>query len=90
MSSELRDEQLQKRLDNAILDGSDVDNYLSDRTKRRDVFTSVVMTMIWEFVFTRYLFGMDREQRSKLKGLEKTLVEVGMYAFARLKNGVLT
>jgi hypothetical protein len=24
---------------------------------------SVVMTMVWEFIFTRYLFGMDREQR---------------------------
>jgi len=35
------------------------------------------MTMIWEYVFTRYLFGMDREQRQKLKALEKTLSEVG-------------
>jgi len=41
------------------------------------VFMSVVMTMIWEFVFTRYLFGMDREQRQKLKSIEKTLMEVG-------------
>jgi len=73
----LRDDQILKRLDNTILDGSDVDHYLSDRIRRRDVFMSVVMTMIWEFIFTRYLFGMDREQRSKLKSLEKTLVEVG-------------
>jgi hypothetical protein len=35
--------------------------------------------MIWEYVFTRYLFGMDREQRQKLKSLEKTLSEVGEY-----------
>jgi len=77
LSSELRDDQILKRLDNTILDGSDVDHYLSDRIRRRDVFMSVVMTMIWEFIFTRYLFGMDREQRSKLKSLEKTLVEVG-------------
>jgi len=33
--------------------------------------------MIWEFVFTRYVFGMDREQRQKLKSLEKALGEVG-------------
>jgi len=38
---------------------------------------SMTMTMIWDFVFTRYLFGMDREQRQKLKQLEKTLLEVG-------------
>ena len=70
-------EKIETRLDNAILDGSDVDMLLADRVKRRDVFMSVVMTMIWEYVFTRYLFGMDREQRQKLKSLEKTLSEVG-------------
>jgi len=77
LSSESRDEKIEARLDNAILDGSDVDMLLADRQKRRDVFMSVVMTMIWEYVFTRYLFGMDREQRQKLKTLEKTLSEVG-------------
>ncbi|OCK94278.1 uncharacterized protein K441DRAFT_561149 [Cenococcum geophilum 1.58] len=70
-------DKIETRLDNAILDGSDVDMLLADRVKRRDVFMSVVMTMIWEYVFTRYLFGMDREQRQKLKSLEKTLSEVG-------------
>lgn len=77
LSHQVKDEKIETRLDNAILDGSDVDDYLSDRVRRRDVFMSVVMTMIWEFVFTRYLFGMDRDQRQKLKALEKTLTEVG-------------
>jgi predicted nucleic acid-binding Zn-ribbon protein len=72
-------QKIDTRLDNAILDGSDVDSLLADRVKRRDVFMSVVMTMIWEYVFTRYLFGMDREQRQKLKALEKTLSEVGKF-----------
>lgn len=72
-------QKIDTRLDNSILDGSDVDSLLADRVKRRDVFMSVVMTMIWEYVFTRYLFGMDREQRQKLKSLEKTLSEVGKY-----------
>ena len=72
-------EKIDKRLDNAILDGSDVDALLADRVRRRDVFMSIVMAMIWEYVFTRYLFGMDREQRQKLKSLEKTLSEVGEY-----------
>ncbi len=75
--NEIRDEKIVDRVENAILDGTDVDEYLQDRVKRRDVFMSVVMTMIWEFIFTRYLFGMDREQRQKLKNLEKTLQEVG-------------
>ncbi len=76
-TNEVRDEKIVDRFDNAILDGSDVDNYLTDRVRRRDVFMSVVMTMIWEYVFTRYLFGMDRDQRQKLKQLEKNLGEVG-------------
>jgi hypothetical protein len=77
LTSEINNDKIIDRLDNAILDGSDVDEYLKDRVKRRDVFMSMTMTMIWEFVFTRYLFGMDREQRQKLKTLEKTLLEVG-------------
>jgi len=75
--SELQDEKIADRFDNALLDGSDADAYLADRVRRRDVFMSVVMTMIWEYIFTRYLFGMDREQRQKLKSLEKQLGEVG-------------
>ncbi|KXT01756.1 hypothetical protein AC578_2732 [Pseudocercospora eumusae] len=77
LSTELNDDKMEARLDNAILDGSDVDKLLGDRVRRRDVFMSVVMTMVWEYVFTRYLFGMDREQRQKLKALEKLLSEVG-------------
>ncbi|KAL8692428.1 MAG: hypothetical protein Q9218_002549 [Villophora microphyllina] len=75
LASEVRDEKIVDRMENAILDGSDVDAYLADRVKRRDVFMSMVMTMTWEFIFTRYLFGADREQRQKLKSLEKTLME---------------
>ena len=74
---DLQDERLADRYENAILDGTDVEFFLQDRIRRRDVFMSVVMTMVWEFVFTRYLFGMDRDQRQKLKSLEKHLAEVG-------------
>lgn len=83
MTSEINDEKLIDRLDNAVLDGSDVDNYLGDRVRRRDIFMSMTTTMIWEFVFTRYLFGMDREQRQKLKTLEKQLSDVGPPAAVR-------
>ncbi|KAF3056222.1 hypothetical protein GL218_06668 [Daldinia childiae] len=77
LTNEINDEKIIDRLDNAVLDGSDVDQYLSDRVRRRDIFMSMTMNMIWEFVFTRYLFGMDREHRQKLKSLEKLLLEVG-------------
>ncbi|KAK3326709.1 hypothetical protein B0H66DRAFT_513301 [Apodospora peruviana] len=83
LTSELEDEKLIDRLDNTVLDGSDVNTYLADRVKRRDVFTSMTMTMIWEFVFTRYLFGLDREQRMKLKVLEKQLGDVGPASVVR-------
>ncbi|KAG6270391.1 hypothetical protein E4U48_003880 [Claviceps purpurea] len=76
-TSEINDEKTIDRLDNSVLDGSDVDAYLRDRIKRRDIFMAMTMNMIWEYVFTRYLFGMDREQRQKLKSLEKLLTEVG-------------
>lgn len=66
-----------ERWDDAVLDGSEVDDYLQDRVKRRDVFMSVVMSMMFEFIFTRYLFGMDRLQRKKLKDLQNTLEEIG-------------
>jgi myosin heavy subunit len=77
LTSEINDVKIVDRLDNTVLDGSDVDDYLSDRVKRRDIFMSMTMHMIWEYVFTRYLFGMDREQRQKLKTLEKLLSDVG-------------
>lgn len=77
LTSDLADDKIEARLDNAILDGTDVDKLLASRVRRRDIFMSVVMSMIWEYVFTRYLFGMDREQRQKLKALEKILTEVG-------------
>ncbi|KAK0721450.1 hypothetical protein B0T21DRAFT_373642 [Apiosordaria backusii] len=83
LCAELKDEKVIDRLDSSLLDGTDIDAYLADRVKRRDIFTSVVMTMIWEFIFTRYLFGMDREQRQKLKSLEKLLSDVGPTAAVR-------
>jgi len=84
LTGDISNEKTINRLDNAILDGSDVDIYLSENFKRRDIFMSITMTMVWEIVFTRYLFGMDREQRQKLKSLEKTLSEAGSAAAVHL------
>jgi chromosome segregation ATPase len=77
ISSEIKDEKILNRLDDTVLDGSDVDNLLRDRVKRRDIFMSIVMSIIWEHVFSRYLFGLNQEQRKKLKSVEKELQEIG-------------
>ncbi|KAH7002865.1 hypothetical protein EDB82DRAFT_404823, partial [Fusarium venenatum] len=77
LKDDINEEATVDRLDSVMLDGTDVDVYLSDRLRRRDVFTSMIMNMIWEFIFTRYLFGVDREMRQKLKNLEKLLTEAG-------------
>jgi hypothetical protein len=81
LSSEIKDEAIENRLDDTILDGSDVDLLLADRVKRRDVFTSLAVSIIWEYVFTRYLFGLDRAQRQKLKSIEKQLTDIGKCPF---------
>ena len=65
MVGELSDDTLADFFDDAILDGTEVDEYLQDRIKRRDIFMSVVMSRIVDFIFRRYLFGLDREQRKK-------------------------
>jgi chromosome segregation ATPase len=77
LSSEIKDETIVNRLDDSVLDGSDVDDLLRDRVKRRDVFMSIVVSLLWEHIFTRYLFGLDQSQRQKLKSIEKQLTEIG-------------
>jgi hypothetical protein len=77
LTLDITQDRLIERLNGAVLDGSNVNDHLSDRVARRDVMMSMTMSMIWEYIFTRYLFGMDREHRQKLKNLEKLLLEVG-------------
>jgi len=83
LTNEIKVDKIIDLLDNAILDGSDVDVYLADRVKRRDIFMSITATMMWESIFTRYLFAMDLKQRQHLKSLEKTLSKVGPTATVR-------
>lgn len=77
LAGEIRNEAHQALFEDCMLDGSEVDDYLQDRHRRRDVFMAVTMALIFKHVFARYLFGMDREHRQKLKSLDKTLQEVG-------------
>ncbi|KAL9639770.1 MAG: hypothetical protein Q9164_000706 [Protoblastenia rupestris] len=77
LASEIQNASQRDLFEDSMLDGSEVDDYLQDRHKRRDVFMSVTMSLIFKHIFARYLFGMDREHRQKLKTLDKTLLEVG-------------
>lgn len=73
------DEASKDRIEDVMLDDRGVRRMLKDETKRSDVFLAIVMRMIWELVFTRYLFGLGTDERQKLLSLEKTLAERGMY-----------
>lgn len=86
----VEDDKIQARLRKAVLDDSDVDAFLVDRVRRRDILISIVMAMIREFIFTRYLFGMDRDQRQRLKNIERALLEVGKLSAIRVKTWQLS
>lgn len=75
----LTDEAARDRVEDVMLDDRGVRKMLKDEKKRSDVFMAITMRMIWEHVFTRYLFGLEVDERQKLLSLERTLAEVGMY-----------
>jgi len=60
-----------------MLDDTGVRKLLKDKIKRELVLAAVVMRIIREALFTRYLFGLTAEERQKLKGLERHLAESG-------------
>ncbi|KAI3048308.1 hypothetical protein CBS147352_6322 [Aspergillus niger] len=72
---DLTSEFIADRFRNSILDGSNINKLLSNLSYRKDTFISVTMTMVWEFIFTRYLFGLERPIRSAIKRLEKQLAQ---------------
>ncbi|KAK6358758.1 hypothetical protein TWF730_008077 [Orbilia blumenaviensis] len=73
----IRDESVKDLIESVVLDGSDVRAMLRDRVKRREIFMAMTMSLIWELVFCRYMFGLDGDERKKLKSLEEKLNEVG-------------
>ncbi|KAK6519269.1 hypothetical protein TWF281_003105 [Arthrobotrys megalospora] len=73
----ITDESVKDLVESVVLDGSDVKAMLKDRVKRREIFMAMTMSLIWELVFCRYMFGLDAEERKKLKSLEEKLNEVG-------------
>ena len=75
----VKNELVRDRIDIVMLDDRGVRKMLKDEKRRPDVFMAIVMRMIWELVFTRYLFGLEVDERQKLLSIEKTLSEVGEF-----------
>lgn len=73
----IADEWVRDRVEVVMLDDAGVRRLLKDKTKREVVLAAVVMRIIREAVFTRYLFGLTAEERQKLNGLERHLTESG-------------
>lgn len=75
----IADEAARDRVEEVMLDDRGVRKMLKDEKNRPEVFMAITMRMIWEHVFTRYLFGLEVDERQKLLSLEKTLAENGTY-----------
>ncbi|RPB16620.1 hypothetical protein P167DRAFT_263834 [Morchella conica CCBAS932] len=75
----LKDEAVRDRVEHVMLDDRGVRRMLKDDNKRSEVFMAITIRMIWEHVFTRYLFGLEVDERKKLISLETTLAEVGLH-----------
>lgn len=73
----IADEWVRDRVEVVMLDDTGVRRLLKDKTKRELALAAVVMRIIREAVFTRYLFGLTAEERQKLNGLERHLAESG-------------
>lgn len=71
------DEAARDRVEEVMLDDRGVRKMLKDEKSRPEVFMAITMRMIWEHVFTRYLFGLEVDERQKLLSLERTLAENG-------------
>ncbi|KAA8902941.1 hypothetical protein FN846DRAFT_908310 [Sphaerosporella brunnea] len=70
-------EAARDRIESVMLDDRGVRRMLKDEERRHFVLTAICMRLIWEFVFTKYLFGLETETRQNLLTLERTLVESG-------------
>ncbi|KAI5791968.1 hypothetical protein EDC01DRAFT_616257, partial [Geopyxis carbonaria] len=71
------DDAAKDRFENVMLDDRGVRRMLKDEARRPAVFTAILMRLIWELVFTRYLFGLATAERHALLSLQSTLAEVG-------------
>lgn len=82
------DDNARDRIESVMLDDGDVRRMLKDETRRPKVFMAVAMKVIWQHVFTRYLFGLDVSERQKLLSLEKAIAEGGAYNFYAVRDAI--
>jgi hypothetical protein len=75
--SRITDDTIRERFESVMLDDRGVRSMLKDESRRATALSAILMRLIWEFVFTRYLFGLEHEERQKLLVLERTLAEAG-------------
>ncbi|KAI5783084.1 hypothetical protein FPQ18DRAFT_248072, partial [Pyronema domesticum] len=73
----ITDEKVKDRFEQIMLDDRGVRRMLKDKDETRRILplTAIMMRLIWEFIFTRYLFGLETEERQKLLQLERMLSE---------------
>ncbi|KAI5789763.1 hypothetical protein DFH27DRAFT_459826, partial [Peziza echinospora] len=80
----ITDDWVRDRIEVVMLDDTAVRRLLKDKSRRQDALAAIVMRMIREGVFTRYLFGLAGDERQKLNSLERHLGEIGPAAAVNL------
>ncbi|KAF8455782.1 hypothetical protein BDZ91DRAFT_627535, partial [Kalaharituber pfeilii] len=73
----IADDAVRDRVEFVMLDDNGVRRLLKDKARRHEVLTAVVMRIIRDAVFTRYMFGLTTEERQRLNTIEKQLGETG-------------
>lgn len=73
------DESARSQIEDVMLDDRGVRKMLKNENRRPEVLMAITMRMVWEHVFTRYLFGLEVDERQRLLSLERTLAENGSY-----------
>lgn len=75
----IADDSARSQIEDVMLDDRGVIKMLKNENRRSEVLMAITMRIVWEHVFTRYLFGLEVYERQKLLSLERTLAETGSY-----------
>lgn len=82
--TQISDEASRDHVEDVMLDDRGVRRMLEDEKSRSEVFVAIAMRVIWEQVFSRFLFGLGHGEVEKLLSLEKTLAQCGTHEWASL------
>lgn len=84
--AQIADEASRDRVESVMLDDRGVWSMLKDEKRRSEVFVAIAMRVIWEDVFSRFLFGLGQGEVEKLLSLERTLSQCGTHEPASIYN----